>query len=187
MGILSKFWAFLLDIAQTVLLAASVFLVIYIFLFRPFQVNGASMNPNFEDQEYVLTNLFILHFKDPKLGDVIVFKAPTDPDKDFIKRVVGVPDDSVSIKNGDVYVNNKKLDQSPFLPGDIKTYEGHFLAEGETITIPSNAYFVLGDNRTHSSDSREWGFIQKTDIVGKSLFVYWPPNRMRFVENPYEK
>lgn len=187
MGFFSKIWAFFLDIAQTILLAASVFLVIYIFLFRPFQVNGKSMDPTFEDQEYVLTNIFILHFEEAKRGDVIVFKAPVDPDKDFIKRVIAVPSDTISIKNGTVYVNDQKLDQSAFLTSDVKTYEGSFLGAEESVTVPNDSYFVMGDNRMHSSDSREWGFVKKSEIIGKSLFVYWPPNKMRLVKNPYEK
>ncbi|MBI4079196.1 MAG: signal peptidase I [Candidatus Levybacteria bacterium] len=187
MGFLSKIWAFILDIAQTILLAASVFLVIYIFFFRPFQVNGASMLPSFEDKEYVLTNIFILHFENPKVGDVVVFKSPTEPDKDFIKRVIAIPGDTISLRSGEVYINSQKLDQSEYVPNYVQTSEGSFLAEGESITVPNDSYFVMGDNRLHSSDSRQWGFVKKSEIIGKSLFVYWPLNRMRLVKNPYQK
>ena len=142
------------------------------------------MYPNFHDQEYVLTNLIVLRFEQPKLGDVIVFKAPPNPEVDYIKRVIGVPGDSVSVRDGNVYLNNKLLDQSSFLKPDVKTYSGAFLKDGETIKVPDGDYFVMGDNRLYSSDSREWGFVPKNSIIGDSMFVYWPLNRLRFIQNP---
>lgn len=186
MDILRKIYAFLLDSVQTFLIAAAVFLVIYVFLFRPFEVKGDSMFPNFHDQEYVLTNIIALRFQQPKLGDVIVFKAPPEPEKDYIKRVIGVAGDTVSVKEGNVYLNGKLLDQSSFLKPDVKTYGGAFLKEGDTVTVPTNAYFVMGDNRMYSSDSREWGFVPKDSIVGDSMFVYWPISRMGLVTNPFK-
>lgn len=184
MGIFRRIYSFLIDSLQTFLIAAAVFLVIYVFLFRPFEVKGDSMYPNFHDQEYVLTNLIVLRFETPKLGEVIVFKAPPDPEVDYIKRVIGVPGDMVSVRDGNVYLNNKLLDQSSFLKPDVKTYSGAFLKDGETIKVPDGYYFVMGDNRLYSSDSREWGFVPKNSIIGDSMFVYWPLNRIRFVQNP---
>ncbi len=185
MGILRKIYSFLLDAVQTFLLAAAFFLVIYVFLFRPFQVNGDSMFPNFKDQEYVLTNIIQLRFQEPKLGDVIVFKAPTDPEKDYIKRVIGVPGDRVMVKDGNVYLNGKLLNESVFLKPTVKTYGGTFLQEGEEKTVPPDSYFTLGDNRPYSSDSREWGFVQKDLIIGQSFFAYWPPPLAGLIKNPY--
>jgi signal peptidase I len=170
---------------QTFLIAAAAFLLIYIFLFRPFEVNGESMFPNFHDKEYVLTNLIVLRFQNPKLGDVVVFKAPPEPDKDYIKRVIGTPGDTIEVKDGQVYRNGKLLDESKYLKPTVKAYSGTFLKEGDTITVPEDEYFVMGDNRLYSSDSREWGFVKRNEIIGESLFVYWPFNRMRLVENPY--
>jgi len=134
MEILRKIYFFFLDTMQTVLLAASIFLVIYIFLFRPFQVSGESMFPTFKNRDYILTNLISLRFENPKQGDVIVFKAPTDNEKDFIKRVIGVGGDTVSIKDGFVYVNDKKLDESAYLQPDVRTYGGSFLKEATPVT-----------------------------------------------------
>lgn len=187
MSILRHIFSFFLDTIQTFILAASFFIVIYIFLFRPFQVNGASMYPSFENGEHVLTNLIALRLEDPKRGDVVVFKSPTNEEKDFIKRVIGVPGDTVSILNGDVYVNQQKLDQSEYLKNSVRTNAGAFLREGQAVTIPSDNYFVMGDNRPYSSDSREWGFVKRGAFIGKSFFVYWPPNKMRLVKNPYNK
>ena len=185
MTILKKIYAFLLDSVQTFLIAAAVFLVIYVFLFRPFEVNGESMYPNFYDKEYVLTNLIVLRFNNPKLGDVIVFKAPPEPEKDYIKRVIGTPGDTIFIQDGNVYRNGKILNESTFLKPEVKTYAGAFLKDGEAIKVPANEYLVMGDNRMESSDSREWGFVGRNAIIGESLFVYWPFNRMRMINNPF--
>lgn len=143
------------------------------------------MDPTFKDKEYILTNLISLRFEDPAKGDVIVFKAPTDEEKDFIKRVMAVPGDSIMLKEGFVYVNGKKVDES-YLPSDVRTYGGAFLKEEEPFTVPAHSYIVMGDNRQFSSDSREWGILDKDDIIGKSFFVYWPLNVMRIVQNPFK-
>jgi len=179
-----KIYNVFIDVAQTFLMAASIFLVIYIFVMRPFQVSGDSMFSTFKNGEYILTNLIGLRFQDLQRGDVIVFKAPTDTDKDFIKRVIGLPGDSVSLKEGSVYVNGQKIDESEYLAPDILTFGGSFLKDGESKVVPSENYFVMGDNRPFSSDSREWGFLPNEDVIGISFFVYWPVNSMRLVENP---
>lgn len=185
MNVVKKIYLFLLDTVQTLLLAASVFLVIYMFLFRPFQVSGESMYPTFQDKEYILTNIVSLYFSDPKQGDVVVFKAPTDPDKDFIKRVIAAPSDTISVQDGYVYVNNKRVDEVRYLDTSVRTNAGSFLKEGEVLTVPDGQYVVMGDNRSYSSDFREWGFLPKKAIIGKSFLVYWPLNHMRRVTNPF--
>lgn len=172
---------------QTILLAASIFLVIYIFIMRPFQVSGASMYPTFKDKEYILTNLIGLRFGPPQKGDVIVFKAPTDNDKDFIKRIIGIPGDTVQLKDGFVYINGVQLNESAYLASDVRSYGGSFLKEGEVISVPAGNYLVMGDNRGASSDSREWGFLTRGAIIGTSFFVYWPLNTARTVKNPFMK
>lgn len=186
MEFLKKAYFFILDTLQTIIFAGAVFAAIYWFLFRPFQVTGLSMYPTFHDQENVLTDLVSLRFSEPVKGDVVVFVAPKDEKKDYIKRVIGTAGDTVSIQNGDVYVNNRKLDESAYLKNDVKTYGGAFLREGSTATVPPGEYFVIGDNRPYSSDSREWGFVPKDKMIGRSLFVYWPPDRMRLVKNPFK-
>lgn len=126
-----------------------------------------------------------MKFNDFKKGDVVVFRYPKDEEKDFIKRIIGVAGDAILVKDGDVYVNGQKLDQHAYLKSDVKTYGGSFLGEAQTITIPKDQYFVMGDNRPYSSDSREWGFVKKEEIIGRSLLVYWPLDKMRVVTNPY--
>ena len=186
MFIFRKIYTFLIDTIQSLLLAAAVFLVIYIFFFRPFQVNGESMYPNFTDKQYILTNIIILRFEEPKLGDVIVFKSPPDPEKDYIKRVIGVPHDRVLLKNGNIYLNDKKLDESAYIKPGIETNQGAFLKESQEITVTDENYFVLGDNRLYSSDSREWGFVPRKNIIGESFFAYWPLDSMSLIKNPYK-
>lgn len=185
MEILKKIYNFSLDTMQTLLMAASIFLVVYIFLFRPFQVSGESMFPTYKNQEYILTNLIGLRFSELKKGDVIVFKAPEDPEKDFIKRVMALPGDTVYLKEGFVYVNNVKVDEHDYLKPDVRTYGGSFLKEGIPVTVPPDNYLVMGDNRPFSSDSREWGMLPKDKVIGKSSFVYWPVNKIRLISNPF--
>ncbi len=185
MEILRKIYLFLLDTVQTFLIAAAIFLIIYIFLFRPFEVKGESMYPNFYDKEYVITNLIALKLGHPKHGDVVVFKAPPDPTKDYIKRIIGVPGDVVNVKDGNVYLNGNILSENSYLKPDVKTYSGQFLGEDKSVTVPEGYYFVMGDNRLYSSDSREWGFVKEQDIIGQSMLVYWPVNRIRVIKNPF--
>lgn len=183
MPILRRIYNILIDLVETLVIAGAIFVVIYAFLFRPFQVNGQSMYPNYSNGEYILTNLISLRLKSIERGDVIVFESPVNKEKDFIKRVIGVQDDEVMIKAGFVFINGIKLDESEYLPSDYRTYGGTFMPEGEAVRVPPSNYFVLGDNRNFSSDSREWGFISRDKIIGKSLLVYWPVTTLRFVEH----
>lgn len=200
MEILRRIYAFLIDTLQSLLIAAAVFIVIYQFFLRPFEVKGDSMYPNFHNNTFVLTNVISIRITNPKLGDVVVFKAPPDPEKAFIKRIIGVPGDTLKIEEGNVYLNGKLLDESAYLKPTVKTYGGAFLREEQIITVPQNSYFVMGDNRQFSSDSREWGFVKKENcsfspsdllsgckIAGYSLFVYWPVSEAKFIKNPYKQ
>jgi len=143
------------------------------------------MDPTFRDKQYILTNIIALKFGYPKKGDVVVFKSPPDPEKDYIKRVIGAPGDVVAIKDGNVYVNGGALDESKYLKPSVATYEGSFLHENVPITVPPDSYLVMGDNRGHSSDSRQWGFLPLKLIIGKSFFVYWPLDKIEIIKNPY--
>lgn len=183
MSLLRKIYSILLDLVETFVIAAGIFVVIYAFLFRPFQVNGESMIPNFQHGEYVLTNLITLRISPLKRGDVIVFKAPPNVEKDYIKRVIGLPGERVSMKDGKVYVNGKPLDESSYLSFDNRTSGRQFIREGQEIAIPADNFFVLGDNRDFSSDSREWGFVNSDKIIGKSFIVYWPLEKLKIVKD----
>lgn len=185
MELFRKVYFFLLDILQTLILAAAAFVVVYMFLFRPFEVKGESMYPNLHDSQYLITNLIGLKLSSPKLGDVVVFKAPNELERDFIKRIIGIEGDKVSVKDGHVYLNGELLDESKYLKPSVKTYGGSFLQEREEVLVPKGYFFVLGDNRSYSSDSREWGFVPKKNIIGNSIFIYWPINSAGIIKNPY--
>src|SRR5438552_16949903 len=144
---LKKAYSLIIDMMQTILLAASIFLVIYIFILRPFQVSGDSMYPTYKDKEYILTNLIGLRFSLPIRGDVIVFKAPPDPDKDFIKRIIGEPGDTILLKDGFVYVNGVQFDEKVYLASDVRTYGGKFVHDGVAVVVPQGDHLVMGDNR----------------------------------------
>jgi signal peptidase I len=178
--LIKRIGTFFLDTIETVVVALAIFVVIYLFLVQPHQVKGSSMLPNFIDGEYILTDKISNRFKNYELGDVIVFKAPKDHEIDFIKRIIGLPGDVVKISAGKVYVNNTLL-REKYLPVDFTTNPGMFLRNDSDIIVPPNEYVVLGDNRNHSSDSREWGFVKKEEIIGKAWFRYWPVSQVGFV------
>lgn len=152
-------------------------MVVYFFLMQPHQVRGNSMFPNFKDGEYLLTDKISYRLSNPKRGDVIVFEAPPNKREDFIKRIIGLPGEKVSIREGKVLVGSRELAES-YLPSSFSTQPGTFLEEGRTIELKSNEYFVSGDNRNYSSDSRMWGPIKRDSIIGRAFFVYWPPQQM---------
>lgn len=176
--ILRAVWLFFLDFIETIVIALAIFVVIYRFLLQPHQVKGNSMFDNFHDGEYLLTDKISYRFNQPTRDEVIVFKAPKNEDYDYIKRIIGMPGDKVMVKDGFVYINGQKLDESGYLDSRIKTLGGSFASEGVVITVPENAYFVMGDNRNNSSDSREWGIVPSGNIVGKAWVRYWPLNEI---------
>ena len=175
-----RLFQFFFDILESIVVALAIFVVIYLFLFQPHQVKGASMEPNFHDGEYILTNKFEYRFSRPRRGDVIVFKSPQNPDIDYIKRIIGLPGDRVKLLNNHYFINSIQLDES-YLSPTLYTYQGSFLREGDEISVPENHYFVSGDNRPRSSDSREWGTIDRSAIIGKSQLRYWPFNRFGLI------
>lgn len=185
MEIIKRVFTFIMDAIQGILIGASVFLVIYIFFFRPFEVSGESMSPTYKNGEYIITNLITLRYDDPRKGDVIVFQSPLEAEKDFIKRVIGTSGDTVMVQNGKVYVNGQMLDESAYLSPNVQTYGGAFLHDGQSRVVPENEFFVLGDNRSYSSDSREWGFLKREKLIGISSFVVLPFNKFRWITNPY--
>lgn len=173
MFILRNLWLFFLDFLETIVVSLAIFAVVYIFLFQPHQVDGQSMMPNFKNGEYILTDKISYRIHPPARGDVVVFHSPQDEHVDFIKRIIGVPGDMIKVQGGYAYLNGQKL-QEPYInnPGDV--LPGRFLREDTDIEVPPGQYFVMGDNRNHSSDSREWGFVTSAEIVGRAFFRYWP-------------
>jgi signal peptidase I len=173
MFLLRNLWLFFLDFLETIVVSLAIFAVVYIFLFQPHQVDGQSMVPNFHNGEYILTDKISYRFHTPKRGDVVVFHSPQDERVDFIKRIIGVPGDTIKLTGGYIYLNGQKLEEKYVNdPGQILA--GRFLREGVEVEVPLGQYFVMGDNRNHSSDSREWGLLSLNGIVGRAFFRYWP-------------
>lgn len=170
-----------MEALQPIVMAFAIFMMVYLFLVQPHKVDGSSMYPNFHDKEFILTDKITYRRIDPQRGDVIIFHAPPPFDSDFIKRVIALPEETVMVKNGSAYINDKKLPE-PYL-GDITTGERSFLREGISYKVPAGFYMVMGDNRNFSSDSREWGPISKTAIVGKAWVRYWPINEIGTIQH----
>jgi len=151
-------------------LAISGFIIL--FLYQPVKVEGTSMLPGLQDQERIFINKFVYHFESVARGDVVVFRYPRDPAKSYIKRVIGVPGDHILIERGRVYVNGRRLAES-YVPRDF--IDGRSYPE---IVVPHHCYYVLGDHRSMSNDSREFGPVDESFIYGKAVFVYWPVEKL---------
>jgi signal peptidase I len=154
------------DLAFSVLIAV----ILIVFIYQPVKVEGTSMMPTLTDQERIFINKFTYHLGLGSIdrGDMVVFWFPLEPTKSYIKRVIGLPGDTVYIDAGQVYVNGRLLAES-YVPDDYRdrvSWEAHHIPPGE--------YFVLGDHRSSSSDSRTWGLVKRDAIYGKAVFVYWP-------------
>ena len=190
--ILRQLENFVIDVLETVIIALSIFAVIYLFAFQPHEVNGQSMDGagKFHDGQYILTDKLTYKFREPERGEVIVFKYPLDETYDYIKRVIGLPGEEIMLKENKIYIYNSEhpegfsIKESEYLAQTVITSGRAFLEEGVTIKIPEDNYFVMGDNRPQSADSRTWGFVPKKDIIGRSLFRYWPPNEMGIIKSP---
>ncbi len=178
---LRRLGSFFLDIIQVIVFAVSIFLFVYLLILQPHKINGSSMEPNYHDAEYLLTEKVTYDFNKPARGDVVVFKAPPDGHDEYIKRIIGIPSDTVMIQNCKVYLNGNLLNE-PYVPSDFCTSPGTFAAEGATLTVPPNSYFLLGDNRPHSLDSRYIGFIGQDKFTGRAWIIYWPPKDIGVVK-----
>jgi len=151
-------------------LAISCFIII--FLYQPVKVEGTSMMPSLEDQERIFVNKFVYRLEPIQRGDIVVFRYPRDPSKSFIKRVIGLAGDHVQIDDGRVYVNGQLL-QEDYVP---RAYED--LRSYPELVVPAESYFVLGDHRSLSNDSRDFGPVNQQFIYGKAVFGYWPMDKM---------
>jgi signal peptidase I len=149
--------------------AVSVFIIV--FVYQPVKVEGTSMMPGLDDQERIFINKFVYGWEAIERGDVVVFRYPRDPSKSYIKRVIGVSGDRVLIEDGRVWVNGKLLSES-YVPDEFR--DERSFAEYQ---VPPGAFFVLGDHRNLSSDSRDFGAVPERFIYGKAVFVYWPVER----------
>jgi len=154
--------------ARDLVVALGLAMIIIVFFYQPVKVEGTSMAPLLSDQERIFINKFVYHFEPIERGDVVVFWYPLDRTKSFIKRVVGLPGDEVEIRRGRVFINGKTLEE-PYVPSQyIDT------AAYGPVQIPRDEYFVMGDHRISSNDSRIFGPVPSAFIYGKAVFAYWP-------------
>jgi signal peptidase I len=151
-------------------LAISAFIIV--FLYQPVKVEGTSMMPSLEDQERIFVNKFVYRLEPIERGDIVVFRYPRDPSKSYIKRVIGMAGDTIRIEAGQVYLNGEALDEDyvPMMYADVRSYP-------ETV-VPPHCYFVLGDHRSMSNDSRDFGPVNQSFIYGKAVFGYWPMDKL---------
>ena len=183
MDVIKRAVGALFDFLQGIVVILAIMVMIYLFIMSPQEINGASMEPNFHNGEYILTNKIEYKLHNPRRGDVVIFKSPRNKDIDYIKRIIGQPGDRIMLKGGNYYINGIKLDELYLTPGTYIS-AGNFLREGSEIIVPEGRYFVSGDNRGHSSDSREFGPIPKEDFIGKAFFRYWPFSKSGMIAAP---
>lgn len=172
----SKVLAELRSWLRDVVFAFATAIFIVVFIIQPVKVEGTSMQPQLVDQERIFVNRFIYRFTEIHHGDIVVFWYPRDRSKSFIKRIVGIPGNEVEIRNGSVFVNGAKVDE-PYLKPEFRDHESF-----RRVLVPRDKYFVLGDHRNSSNDSRNWGFVPRDLIYGKAVFGYWPVSRLGPVE-----
>jgi signal peptidase I len=153
-------------VAETVILTLVIFLLVRAVV-ENYKVEGSSMEPNLETGQYLIVNKVLYDLAQPERGDIIVFRAPRTPDKNFVKRIIGLPGEKVELRQGQVHINDKLL-YEPYI-------DARFGYSWGPAVVGPQEFFVLGDNRNNSSDSRAFGSIALDDIVGRAWLVYWPP------------
>jgi signal peptidase I len=153
---------------RDLLFSAAASVLIITFLYQPVRVEGTSMLPRLEDRDRLFINKFVYHFAAIERGDVVVFHYPRDPEKSYIKRVIALPGDRLWIAEGEVWLNGKPLHES-YVPEKYR--DTRSMAE---MIVPPDCYFMMGDHRSISSDSREFGPVERSLIYGKAVFIYWP-------------
>lgn len=175
--------SFDLELIKVIIVSVVIVAFIKLFLIQPFLVHGQSMEPNFYENERLIVDEVSYRFKDPERGEVIVFKNPNNTKEYYIKRIIGLPKETISIKNGRVAIYNKdhsdgfELDEK-YLPNSLYTSGDIFATLGE------DEFFVLGDNRPRSSDSRNWGILDRDLFIGRVWVIFWPFNKIGIIKSP---
>lgn len=180
-----KFFAQAFELVKIVLISLAIIIPVRYYLIQPFYVKGASMEPNFYDKEYLIIDEISYRFHKVERGDIVVFRYPRNPEEYFIKRIIGLPGEKARLKDGFVYIYNEehpdgfKLEEK-YLAVDLRTYGFN----EEMITLAGDQYFVLGDNRNSSKDSRSFGPVDEKFIIGKVLLRGWPLDRINVFSAP---
>ncbi len=182
---LRSFLSFCWQIIKTALIALIIVIPIRYFVFQPFIVKGISMEPSFRNGDYLIIDELSYRLRSPKRGEVVVFRYPADTREKFIKRIIGLPNETIEFKNGKIVITSSLgektiLDESVYLPAK-QTWAGEKIKK---VKIPSDSYFVMGDNRLHSFDSRSWGFVSKKYLIGRVLLRLFPFKDICFFSPP---
>ncbi|HNV86569.1 MAG TPA: signal peptidase I [Candidatus Omnitrophota bacterium] len=169
---------------EPILIAVVLALFIRAFIVQAYKIPTGSMRPTFLENDRILVDKLSYRFREPKRGEIIVFKYPEDPKKDFVKRLIGFGGETVEISKGNVLIDGKRVEE----PDITKNYyynhnDWTYGKEHEVIPIPKDYYFVLGDNSAQSSDSRNWGFVPKKNLKGKAMLIYWPIPRVKIIRD----
>jgi signal peptidase I len=183
-GTLQSVGAFVWDLAKILIIALIIIVPFRMFIAEPFVVSGSSMLPNFHDKDYLIIDRISYYTGQPQRGDVIVLKYPKDTSQFFIKRIIGLPGESLQVSQGYITIYNKAHPEGlrlmePYLPNQAETF-----GRPDKITLGTDEYYVFGDNRTASSDSRVWGILPRNDIVGKVWLRVFPLGRFGFFHRP---
>ena len=172
---LSELKDFSFDTIKIVVISLIIIIGIRSFVMQPFFVNGQSMEPNFHDGDYIIVNEIGYRFDDPKRGDIVIFHYPNDPSQFFIKRIIGLPGEKIEIKNNEITVYNKEHSDG-FTIDESYIPRSAIILKDYSQELKNDEYYVLGDNRMASSDSRVWGVLERHYIVGKAWIRAWPFN-----------
>lgn len=175
----------IIEIVRFSIIALLIVIPIRMFIAQPFIVSGASMEDTFHQGEYLIVDQVSYHFQNPARGDVIIFRYPVDPSKFFIKRIIGVPGDTIDINNSIVTITNDAYPDGVVL--DEPYIKSMVVPQSVTETLGDHEYFVMGDNRDKSSDSRSWGILQRNRIVGRALIRLFPPSEISYLPGTFEE
>lgn len=159
------------EVFESVAIAVLLAVLIRLFILEPFYIPSGSMEPTLKEHDRIIVSKLNYHFQEPKRGDIVVFKYPRDPKRNFVKRLIAVGGETVAIRNSRLYINGQPVPED-YLPKGLR------FADYGPVEVPRGSYFMLGDNRNNSDDSRVWGFLPKDLIVGKAIVIYWPPDRI---------
>ena len=181
---IKNFFNFVFELIKVVVISLIIILPIRYFLIQPFYVKGASMEPNFYDHEYLIIDEISYRFNEPKRGDIMVFRYPRNPQEYFIKRIIGLPEERIQIKQGKIYIYNRNYPDGlelaePYLNNGGQTYS----LNENIISLAKDEYYVLGDNRGSSKDSRSFGPVDRSFIIGRVLLRGWPFDRINLFES----
>ncbi len=177
-----KYKQIIREYAEAIVIAFILAMIIRTFVIQAFKIPTGSMRPTLIENDRILVNKFIYRFKKPQRGDVIVFRYPEDPKKDFIKRLIAKPEETVQIIDGNIWIDGKLVEEPQQVRSIYYYNQGAYGRAAKKVRVPEDCYYVLGDNSSSSRDSRYWGFVKRKDILGKALVIYWPLTRLRKIE-----